>query len=194
MIHSGPVASYATPLTIFVIADTHIWETGRRSLPSEVIALLQRSQAELVLHAGDINDHSVLEELAAIAPVLAVRGNNDDAELQETLPLTRQFRVGAFQIGLIHGHEGRSARESAFASFGADVDLVVYGHSHIPKIEKRGKTVYFNPGSATDRRWNPHFGIGILRCTDERIDPHLILFTRPADLANVTMNWLPADH
>jgi len=182
--------AFPLPLSIGVIADTHIWENGKRVLPADVIQLFRRAGVDLVLHAGDINDSSVLNQLETIAPVLAVKGNNDDAELQEALPLKLRFKAGNHTIGLVHGHEGRSARAVAFDAFPAETDLVVYGHSHLPNIEKHGRTIYFNPGSPTDRRWNPHFGVGILRCTESGIDPHLFLFTRPQDLENVTIPWL----
>ena len=182
--------AYPLPLTIGAIADTHVWANGKRILPFDVIQLFKRAEVDLVLHAGDINDRSVLSHLESIAPVLAVRGNNDDPELQESLPLKLRFKAGDHTIGLVHGHEGRSARAVAFDAFQAETDLVVYGHSHLPNIEKQGQTIYFNPGSPTDRRWNPHFGVGILRCTESGIAPHLFLYTRPQDLENVTIPWL----
>ncbi len=158
-------------------------------MPKEVLDLFRRAGVGLILHAGDINDRTVLDELAAIAPVVAVRGNTDAPELAEILPLKVHLHVGKHRIGLIHGHEGgRTARQSASAAFPETTTLVVYGHSHIPNIERQGETVLFNPGSPTDRRMGPHFGVGILRCGEAEIEPSLILFARPADLENAVVS------
>ena len=68
----------------------------------------------------------------------------------------------------------------------ASVDCAVYGHSHIPMIEQVDGTILFNPGSPTDRRWGPHFGLGLIHVSAEKIDPELVLFTDPRHLDNVT--------
>jgi putative phosphoesterase len=178
--------TFEVPLTIGVVSDTHVWASGNRRLPREVLTLFERVRVDLVLHAGDINDSSVLETLAEVAPVIAVRGNNDAPDLQRALPLQDELRAGSQRIGLIHGHGGKTARDVAFGAFDSAIDLVVYGHSHIPRIERIGETIYFNPGSPTDRRWGPHFGVGIVRCDEAGIHPDLILFTRSSDLDVVT--------
>jgi uncharacterized protein len=185
--------TFDAPLTVGALSDTHIWRAGRRTLPVEILSLFQRCGAGLILHAGDINDESVIDQLSAVAPVIGVKGNNDVPELQRSLALREIIVVGPHRIGLVHGHGGRSARDVAFASFDEDIPFVVYGHSHIPKIERRGRTVFFNPGSATDRRWGPHFGVGLLRVTDAKIDPDLILYTRPGDLDSVTLCGMDQD-
>jgi hypothetical protein len=68
------------------------------------------------------------------------------------------------------------------------VDFVLFGHSHQPLIEPVDSLVLFNPGSATDRRWHDHFGVGIIDVTAERIEPELILYTSPDHLANISFN------
>jgi putative phosphoesterase len=178
--------AFPTPLTIGVLSDTHIWRNGRRIFPEEVPALFRRFEAGLILHGGDINDESVLMALAPIAPLIAVQGNNDSAELRSVLALQETFTVGDHRLGLIHGHGGRTARDVAFEAFPDTCGLVVYGHSHIPKSEQHGRTVFFNPGSPTDRRWGPHFGIGLIHCDEDGLHPELILFTRASDLDSVS--------
>lgn len=178
---------FAAPFTIGVLADTHVNERGSRRLPAEVPALFTRHAAALILHAGDVNTTAVLEALAAVAPVLAVVGNNDDAELRAILPLTVEFRVGRFLFALVHGHTGRTARFEARRRFAGRVDCAVYGHSHIPKIERDDGTIFFNPGSPTDRRWQAHFGVGLIRVTADKIEPELILFDDPRHLNNVVV-------
>jgi putative phosphoesterase len=127
----------------------------------------------------------VPDELAEIAPLVAVPGNNDDDELRFILPEATRISVGKFTFGLVHGHGGRSGRDEAIRRWGGKVDCVLFGHSHKPLIEKVGTSVLFNPGSATERRWNPHFGIGLIRVTEDRFTPDLIVFSDPDHLRNV---------
>ena len=177
--------SFPSPLTIGVVSDTHVYRHGRFRLPTEVVDLLRRFGVGLILHAGDVSTPAVLAALAEVAPILAVAGNNEERELRTVLPETVEFTVGRFRFGLIHGHQGATARMTVRQRFAGRVDCAVYGHSHIPLIEVEDGTILFNPGSATDRRWQPHFGVGLLHVTDEKIDPELVLFTDPRDLSNV---------
>lgn len=183
---------FDTPLTIGVVADTHIYPRSRRSIPSSLAALFGRAGVDLLVHLGDANVRVVLEEFADVAPLLAVPGNNDDDELHQLLPATIRFRVGRFSFAAIHGHGGRSAKQVAADTFAGKVDCVLFGHSHIPLIEERNGTILFNPGSATDRRWHEHFGVGIISVSDEAISPELVLYADPAHLDNVRFDDGPA--
>jgi putative phosphoesterase len=176
---------FAAPLTIGVVADTHINRHGVRRLPPQVPDLFSRFGVGLVLHAGDANTLSVLATLGEVAPVLAVTGNNDDAELREFVPESVEFEVGPFRFAMLHGHGGVTARSEARRRFAGRVDCVVYGHSHRPLIEREAATILFNPGSATDRRWGEHFGVGLIYVTQDTIDPELVLFQDPRHLRNV---------
>jgi putative phosphoesterase len=178
--------TFDAPMTIGVIADTHIYPHSRRVIPQQVVQLFQRAGIGLLVHLGDANSRSVLEELAEIAPLIAVPGNNDDDELHELLPATVRFTVGRFRFGVIHGHGGRTAKQVVTDTFAGKVDCALFGHSHIPLIARTQDTVLFNPGSATDRRWHEHFGVGIIRVTEMAIDPELILYTDPAHLENIS--------
>lgn len=172
------------PLTIGVISDTHIYAHGARQLPAQICDLFTRFSVGLILHAGDVNVRSVFDALALVAPVIAVTGNNDDIELRARLDPAVRFTVGRFRFALVHGHGGRSARSEA-RRFTAEADCVVYGHSHIPLIEDVDGTILFNPGSATDRRWQEYFGVGLIRVSKEKIEPELVLFDDPRHLKNV---------
>jgi putative phosphoesterase len=176
--------TFPAPLMIGVVADTHVYPHGRRRLPVEVVHLFQRFDVGLILHCGDINTVDVLAELGEVAPVLAVVGNNDDAYLRQILPMQVRFSVGESTFALLHGHLGATARATARQLAGG-VDCVVYGHSHIPKIELEDGTILFNPGSATDRRWQEHFGVGLIHVADGQIEPELVLYRDPRDLRNV---------
>lgn len=168
-----------------MISDTHVYLRGARRLPPEVVDLFIRFRVGLILHAGDVNTSGVLLALSEIAPVLAVRGNNDDAILLENLPETVEFTVDVHRFGMVHGHGGSSARSEAKRRFAGRVDCAVYGHSHVPLIERESGTILFNPGSATDRRWAPHFGVGLIHVTDDKIDPDLVLFSDPRHLTSI---------
>ena len=178
--------AFDTPFTFGVISDTHIYTSGTRRVPSQALDLFRRAGVDLILHLGDVNSAWVLEELSGIAPVMAVSGNNDDDELLERLPERLRFTVGKHTFGAIHGHGGRSAREVVTSTFAGKVDMAIFGHSHIPFLGERDGTILFNPGSATDRRWHPHFGIGVVYVTDDRIEPELIVYANPAHLDGIT--------
>jgi putative phosphoesterase len=175
------------PLTIGVISDTHIYPNNSRTLHPALIRLFERAEVDLMVHLGDVNSRYVLDEIAGIAPLIAVAGNNDDEELQVVLPLTTRFTVGKFSFGVIHGHGGRSAKDEATKRWVGKVDCVLFGHSHKPLLEKSGETILFNPGSATDRRWFDHFGVGLITVEEERFTPDLIVFTNPEHLDNVAV-------
>jgi hypothetical protein len=127
---------------------------------------------DLILHAGDVTEDWVLELLEAIAPLRVVAGNGDAR--MPGLPTTLYFRFGEHTVGLMHGHlGGGTARESAFNAMHGCVDCVVYGHSHRPEIVTREGLLMVNPGSPSRRRWAPRHSYGILRVTDESLDPEL---------------------
>jgi uncharacterized protein len=179
---------FAAPLRIGVVSDTHIYPGSRRAIPVEVFDLFRRAGIGLIIHAGDINQTQTLLELRALAPLLAVFGNNDERALQRTLPRTIEFQVGNVRFGLLHGHGGVSARVTARASFRNPLDCVIYGHSHIPMIEREGGVIYFNPGSPTDRRFAKHFGVGLIDVSENGAHPDLVLFDEPGHLVNVDVS------
>jgi uncharacterized protein len=175
---------FAVPLAIGVVSDTHVGRRGSRALPSEIPALFARFGVGLIAHAGDINVPEALAALNAVAPTLAVRGNNDWGFDERALPDRVDFMVGPFSFALVHGQQGGTADRTA-RSLAGTVDCVIYGHSHKPGILLDRGTIMFNPGSPTDRRWNPHFGVGLIRVDASRIDPELILFARAEELNRI---------
>lgn len=177
---------FEVPITIGVISDTHVYAHGSRRIPPEVLDLFRRFTCGLIVHCGDANIGEVLDELAEVAPLIAVVGNNDEYELQDALPEEAWFDVGPHRFVAIHGHrrKGLSARATA-KTYADRAACVVYGHSHEPVIEQEGTAILFNPGSATDRRWHSHFGVGLIHVTEEKITPELVLYLNPAHLVNV---------
>jgi uncharacterized protein len=171
---------WAAPLTIGVVSDTHMYpEPYGRSLPKILLEELAKAQVGLILHAGDIFAPWVLDQLREIAPVLAVTGNGDGAEMRRLLPRSRVVIVGDHHIGLVHGHEGqgRSTPDRARATFAANpyVRCVVFGHSHQPLSRLQDEIILFNPGSPTDKRRAPYYSFGLLR-VGTSIEPELVYF------------------
>ncbi len=177
-------AVYGAPITIGVLSDTHVNDRGSRRLPPQIPAMFDRLGVGLILHAGDLNSLSVLTILEEVAPTLAVHGNSDLPETRRLLPARIDLAVGRFRLALIHGDAGRTADRTAEELIGR-VDGVVYGHSHVPRIEEIGGTLLFNPGSPTDKRWWPDYSVGLLRVNDEGIVPELIVFRAAADLDRI---------
>ena len=178
---------FTVPLTIGVVSDTHVYARGSRRVPSEVLDLFRRFGCALIVHCGDVNTGEVLDDLAELAPLIAVVGNNDEDELADLLPQEAWFDVGPHRFVALHGHGRKGLSARAVARTYADrAACVIYGHSHEPVIEQHDGAILLNPGSATDRRWHPHFGVGLIHVTDAEIRPELVLFLDPAHLVNVT--------
>lgn len=156
----------AFPLRIGVVADTHRSSRNARALP---VALLRGLEGcDLVLHAGDVNAPWVLRELEKIAPVRAVRGNNDELPLSNDLPLELYFQSGNVTLGLMHGHSGRrTARENTLNAMRGVVDVAIYGHSHIPEVVEREGLLMVNPGSPTQKRYQPQHTFAIVSLAEE---------------------------
>ncbi len=165
-------------LRIALLADTHMPRRAR-VLPPAVVE--ECSAADLILHCGDFTSTSTLAGLELLGEVLAVSGNNDDADLVRVLPERRIVDLGGLRLGMLHiGGErrGRAARlEAAFAG----CDAILYGHSHQPSIE-RGPlgALIVNPGSACDRRREPVCTMARLEITSGSIRAELIEVAQPA--------------
>jgi putative phosphoesterase len=158
---------------VVVLSDTHMRPGLARHLPPAVYAALE--EADLVLHAGDVMTGDLLEELAGFAPTLAVLGNNDGA-LAGQIPEDRVFSVEGFPIAMVHDSGARQGREARMRRRYPTAGLVVFGHSHIPlDAEGVGGQRLFNPGSATERRGQPHHTFGRLRIDDGRLVDHRIV-------------------
>jgi putative phosphoesterase len=144
-------------ITLGVISDTHLY---RRPLPDQVLQVLQG--AELILHAGDILEMAVLEELEEIAPVVAVAGNMDHGEVLQALPAKRVVEVEGYRIGLIHGSGAPQQMTNRLRGEFEEVDAIVFGHTHQAYNRVEGGIYFFNPGSPTDRMFAPYRSVGII--------------------------------
>jgi putative phosphoesterase len=146
-----------------VISDTHLPRKAPR-IPDA--ALRHFEDVELILHAGDLSTRAALDQLEAYAPVEAVQGNVEDAEIVRTLPIKRQITAGGCLIGLVHILGDRATRREAARREFPGARVVIFGHSHIPFVEDQDGLLLLNPGSATDRRAQPHCTIALLTITD----------------------------
>ena len=139
----------ATPLRVGLISDTH------GLLRPQAVDFLHGS--DLIVHGGDICDAAILTALAAIAPVIAVRGNNDRGEWAERLRESELFRIGDAFIYAIHDVAAIDIEPRA-----AGVQVIVSGHSHQPSIRRDDGVLYVNPGSAGPRRFRLPISVGEL--------------------------------
>jgi hypothetical protein len=152
------------PIMLGVISDTH------GLLRPEAVAALQGS--DRILHAGDVGTAQILDALAQIAPVTAVRGNVDTAPWARSLPETEVIELGGALVYLLHdiGQLDLKPEAAGFA-------VVVYGHSHQPKIEEKNRVIFFNPGSAGPRRFNKPVSVGKLEILAGRVHPEILKLT-----------------
>ena len=160
-------------MRVLVLSDTHLRRGGRRRLPDEVYAELDRADA--VLHAGDVMVSDLVHELSGFAPTYAVLGNNDHGDLTGMLPETRIEVLGGVRVGMIHDSGPSKRRAARMRRRFPDCAVVVYGHSHIPYDgEGVDGQRLFNPGSPTERRMQPHHTYGILDLADGEVRSHEI--------------------
>jgi uncharacterized protein len=151
-------------MRVGVLSDTHV-PAIVPTLPPAIYEIFKN--VDLILHAGDIVEMSILEELRAIAPVEAVAGNMDDAEIHLKLPSKKVLTLGNYSIGLIHGKYKIDIQREMIRKDFDDVDLIVYGHSHTPFWGKIDGVYYLNPGSPTDKRHAPYNSVAVLEIGED---------------------------
>lgn len=127
--------------------------------------------ADLILHAGDVMTDAALRDIEAYGPpVLAVRGNVDDAALRGRLPEQRLIEVGGTRIALVHDAGPARGRLARLRARFPEAQAVVFGHSHLPLHEQAdGGFQIFNPGSPTQRRRAPAHTMGLAYACDGRV-------------------------
>ncbi|HRP08452.1 MAG TPA: metallophosphoesterase family protein [Gemmatimonadales bacterium] len=139
-----------------VISDTH------GLIRPEVFEAF--AQVDHIIHAGDLGPIGLLAELEAIAPVTAVYGNTDGMEVRARLPKVARIELDGFDIVVTHGDQfGRGVPSEDFQAAYPDADILIHGHTHIPKLELVDVVVtVMNPGAAGPRRFEIPASVGIL--------------------------------
>jgi uncharacterized protein len=151
---------------IGVISDTH------GLLRPEAVAFLRGS--DYIVHAGDIGDVKVLSELSALAPVTAVRGNNDNGPWAQKIAGTEVLKVGQVSIYVLHDLAQLDLDPAA-----AGYQVVVSGHSHKPSMERRGGVLFLNPGSAGPRRFKLPIAVAELKIAGAAVEGRLVELAIP---------------
>jgi uncharacterized protein len=137
------------PLRIGVISDTH------GLLRPEALTAL--AGVDAVLHAGDVGSPEILERLAGIAPLTAIRGNIDRSGPCARLPAEEYVTLGEINLYLVHDRATLSLDPAA-----AGIHMVIFGHSHKPLLERSRDVFFFNPGAAGPRRFSLPITLGLL--------------------------------
>lgn len=148
-------------IRVGLISDTH------NLLRPQAVTFLQG--CDRIVHAGDICERHVLDELAAIAPLTAVRGNNDKGGWADRLRETEVLQVGGIRICVIH-----DLSELDLDLAAAGVRVVVSGHSHRPMVKERDGVLYVNPGSAGRRRFRLPIALAELLVDRESVSARIV--------------------
>jgi putative phosphoesterase len=146
---------------IGVISDTH------GLLRPEALAALRGS--DLILHAGDIGSPDVLDQLAQIAKVTAIRGNNDDAPWARKIADTVRIEIERVSIFMLH-----NLKELAIDPAREKIDIVIAGHSHRPSSERRENVLFLNPGSAGPRRFKLPISVAELEIDGANVQSRIV--------------------
>jgi len=159
-------------MVIAVISDTHL-PRGKRRIPDGCLERLR--DADLIVHAGDLSDVAVVRDLEALGELHAVYGNVDTPEVRALLPERRVIEAGGARIGVVHDAGPSKRRLNRLRAWFPDADAVIFGHSHIPLLERAPDGFQiFNPGSPTERRRQPRHTMGIARVNRGAIDFEIV--------------------
>jgi len=165
--------NYEAAKIVGLISDTHVPKRAM-CIPKRVFEILEN--VDFVIHAGDLVELAVIDELEQAAPVLAVHGNMDGLEVNNALPKLNSLKIFDWKIGVIHDAEsfyGSAKMEEIVQENGFNV--LVYGHTHISKVKWEAKTLYINPGSPMDpASFLNKPSVGLLKITKETLTPQII--------------------
>ncbi len=159
-------------MLIGVISDTHHPEKVK-DLAKKVHVIFEN--VDLIIHAGDIHSNAILKELSNIAPVVAVAGNGDSAQMAYELGQNRVVFINGYKVGIAHGHHGDVCDSGIARSFAwfKDTDLVIGGHTHLPSFEKTEYGLYLNPGSCGVPKDPRGSSVALLKL-DDKIEAEII--------------------
>ncbi len=156
-------------MKIVVVSDTHIHDkTGQ--LPAKLAQ--EMKLADMVIHAGDFVTMATLEKIKSLSKNLkAVSGNMDSDEVKAALPKKEVFKLGRYSVGLTHGYGAPNNIAAVISEEfkGEKLDLVIFGHTHSAMNKKIGDTLFFNPGSPTDKIFAAANSFGVIELNDKII-------------------------
>jgi putative phosphoesterase len=155
-------------MKIGIVSDTHL-KQHIQLLPKALVLGLQG--VDMILHAGDWTSLRAYEMLTEIAPCNGVAGNNDPIEIIQKFQRKKIIVVAGIRIGIVHGDGYHPATEigAKIAFTHEKPDVVVFGHSHVPFLNRTNGTIFFNPGSPTDKRKQPQYSYGLLSIREKNI-------------------------
>ena len=168
------LSEYSATKIVGLISDTHI-PVRARDIPKKVFEVFEG--VDFIVHAGDLVELSVIDELEQLAPVLAVYGNMDGSEIRGKLQKLNSVKVFDWKVGVTHDPGAlfgmKKMREIAKQN---EFNVLVYGHTHNSSVKWEENTLFINPGSPTNPL--PHFiakpSVALLRITKEKITPQII--------------------
>ena len=170
---SSELRKHATK-TIGLVSDTHI-PVRAREIPKQVFRIFDN--VDFIIHAGDLVQLAVIDELEQLAPVLVVYGNMDGPEIRGKLPKMNAFKIFDWKIGVTHNPSAlfgmRKMREIARMH---DFNVLVYGHTHSANVRWNGNTLFINPGSPTNpiHPFMTKPTVGLLRVSKDKIEPEIV--------------------
>ncbi len=159
-------------MKVAVIADTH---TSGASRPVPEGAWPYLESADHILHAGDVTDPALLDEMQALAPVTVVMGNCDGWDVRDWGAREEAVvELGGIKIGMLHDSGPKEKRWERMRERFPDARVVVFGHSHLPWNEDREGLLVFNPGSATWKRQAPGTSMGLFWIENGEIEAEIV--------------------
>ncbi len=170
---SSEPRKHATKM-IGLVSDTHV-PVRAREIPKQVFRIFDN--VDFIIHAGDLVQLAVIDELEQLAPVLVVYGNMDGPEIRGKLPKMNSFKIFDWKIGVTHNPNAlfgmSKMREIARIH---DFNVLVYGHTHSANVRWKANTLFINPGSPTNPI--PPFmtkpTVGLLRVSEDKIEPEIV--------------------
>jgi putative phosphoesterase len=151
----------ASQLLVGVISDTH------GLLRSQAVEALRGS--DVIIHAGDVGNAAIIDELGHLAPTFAVRGNIDRGDWAAALPATQRVEIGELTLYVLH-----DIAELDVDPPTAGIAAVVFGHSHQPSIETCDGVIYLNPGSAGPRRFKLPVALARVTVSGRQMRPEIV--------------------
>jgi putative phosphoesterase len=171
---SREMANIKASKTVGLIADTHV-PARAKCIPKKVFKIFEN--VDFIIHAGDLVQLDVIDELEQLAPVLAVYGNMDGPQVSGALPKINALKIYGWKIGVMHdpntlfgrGKMREIAKQNGFDAF-------VYGHTHNASIKWEGTNLYINPGSPTNpmSSFMNKPSVALLKVTKEAIIPEIV--------------------